>query len=273
MNTSLKQWLCGTKTLAGVAILFSVSTPLEVLAEENPRFSLSLGVFVTDRDTQTRLNSSEIRDGTLIDFEGDLGMDSSDSVFRVDGYFRVSDRHRLDFSTFDFSRTATKVIEKDIEWQGTIYPIDTTVDSTSDLQVYKLAYTYSLFRRDDAYLGLTGGIYVADLAARLSAESIAAKAGGGVTAPLPVVGIRGEYPFGEKWTFRMSAEFFSLAYQDLDGSLVDLYTVVDYQLFDRVAVGAGLNSVRLDVGVAKSRFDGDVDWRYDGGLLFFKFDF
>jgi len=31
--------------------------------------------------------------------------------------------------------------------------------------------------------------------------------------------------------------------------------------------------VRLDVGVEKTNFNGNLDWEYNGGLLFFKFDF
>lgn len=261
------------KSLAGLLILGFVSTPVQVMADEGSRVSLSVGVFVTDRDTLTRLRTGETDGATWVDFEDDLGIDGSDSVFRADGYFKFNDRHRLDFSTFNFSRNASKVIDRDIEWQGTLFPIDTTVHSGTDLEIYKLAYTYSLIRRESAYLGLTGGLYVGDIGARLAAEDIAARAGGSVTAPLPVVGLRGAYPLGEKWTFRMSAEFFFLEYEDFDGSLVDLYASVDYQLFEQLAIGAGVNSVQLDIGVDKTRFNGDVDWNYKGGLLFLKVDF
>lgn len=273
MERSRKRRFRCLNLLRHLLILVFVSLPFELLAGDDSRFSFSVGAFLTDRDTRTRLNSDEGDEGTRVDFEEDLGLDGSGSVFRVDGYFRFNDRHRLDFSTFDFSRSASRVIDRDIEWQGTVFPIETTVESDSDLEIYKLAYTYSLIRREKAYLGLTGGLYVADIGARLSAENIAARVGGDVTAPLPVVGFRGEYPLGEKWTFRMSAEFFFLEYEDFDGSLVDLYASIDYQLFDRVAIGAGLNSVELDIAVDKARFDGDLDWRYDGGLLFLKFDF
>jgi len=40
-----------------------------------------------------------------------------------------------------------------------------------------------------------------------------------------------------------------------------------------MSVGLGINSVKINVGIAKGNFDGDLDWRYDGGLLFLKFDF
>ena len=60
---------------------------------------------------------------------------------------------------------------------------------------------------------------------------------------------------------------------DFDGSLVDLYLGVDYQIFGSMAVGLGFNSVAMDIGITKENFNGNFDWQYDGGLIFLKFDF
>ena len=85
--------------------------------------------------------------------------------------------------------------------------------------------------------------------------------------------MRGQYDFSDKWSLRGSAELFAFEYGDFDGSLYDLYAGLDYQLFKHVAIGVGVNSVDFNVGVTKTNFNGDLDWRYTGGLLFFKFDF
>ena len=86
-------------------------------------------------------------------------------------------------------------------------------------------------------------------------------------------GLRGEYPLSDKWTFRASGEFFVFEYEDFDGSLYDVYASLDYQLMDQMAVGVGINSVRMDIGVTKPNATGNMDWQYDGGLIFLKFDF
>ena len=260
--------------LMSVVVLMCLEMPTAMAQSDVDKiFSLSIGVFLTDRSIKTGVDGIAGMVGTEVDLEGDLGLNRSDSVFRIDGYYRFNQKHRLDFSVFDLSRTASKVIQKNIEWNDTLFPIDTTVDSDFDLTIYKIAYTWSFMRRDKGYLGLTAGLYIADFGTRLEAEAIGELESSGFTAPLPVIGLRGQYDFSEKLSFRASGEIFAIEYEDYSGSLYDIYAGLDYQFFKHVAIGIGVNSVKLNIGISKDKFNGDIDWRYDGGLVFFKFDF
>lgn len=272
-----KQWPAGpgyvSLLISVVALIFLEMPAAMAQADDDTKFSLSVGVFVADRNSKTRVDGTAGMDGTTVDLEGDLGLNRSDSVFRIDGYYRFNKKHRLDFSAFDLSRTASKVIEKDIDWNDTLFPINTTVNSKFDLTIYKLAYTWSFMRRDKGYLGLTAGLYIADFGTRLEGEVIGQLESKGITAPLPVIGLRGQYDFTEKLSFRASGEIFAIKYEDYSGSLYDIYAGLDYQFFQHVAIGIGINAVKLNIGVSKENFNGDIDWRYEGGLVFFKFDF
>jgi len=276
MNMALFRTPKVTPVIRGSAVAIAATlvlgSPTTALADDE-NFSVSLGLFLTERDSQTRVDGTIPDSGTPVDLENDLGLDKSDNVFRIDGYYRFNEKHRIDFSVFDLSRSASKEIEKEIDWNDIIYPIDTTVDASLDLAIYKLAYTWSFIRRDSGYLGLTAGLYTADIGTSISAESIGRSSSGGVTAPLPVLGLRGQYDFSERWSLRASAEIFAIEYGDFSGSLYDVFASVDYQITDHVALGAGINVVNINVGVSKPNLDGDLDWRYDGGLLFLKFDF
>ena len=264
---------CGVAAVLLALLSVSASSPALAQSTDFDRFSISLGVFLTNRDSKAQLDGQIPNSGTPVDLENDLGFDKSDTVFRLDGVFRFNEKHRIDFSAFDLSRSASKQIQKDIEWNGELFPIDTVVDASLDLNIYKVAYTWSFLRRDKGYIGATAGLYVADVGTSLAAESIGRSSSGGVTAPLPVFGLRGQYDLAEKWSLRGSAEIFAIEYGDYSGSLYDVYAGLDYQLLERMAVGLGINSVKLNVGISKGNFDGDLDWRYDGGLLFLKFDF
>ena len=241
---------------------------------DQEKFSISVGLFVTNRGSNTRFDAQGTGlDGTEVDVESEFGLDTSDSVFRVDAYYNFNEKHRIDFSWFDLSRTGSKQTQQDINWRETFFPSGTVINTNIDLAIYKLAYTWSFMRRDWGYLGLTAGLYIADIGTSLSAPSIGTRDAGGFTAPLPVIGLRGAYHFSDKWSFRASSEIFAFAYGDFDGSLYDTYVGVDYQLFDRMAIGVGFNSVRMNLGVEKEKATGNLDWDYDGGLVFLKFDF
>jgi len=255
-----------------VTALFGLAPMAVADSHDDHRFSLSIGAFITDRDTEAQLDGT-ISEGTPTDFEKDLGLDSSDTVFRVDGYFKFNERHRVDFSLFDLSRDAARQITRDIQWGDTLYTVDTVVETDLDLAVYKLAYTYSFLSNDKGYLGGTAGLYVADSKASLSESTLGSSEVGELTAPLPVIGLRGEYALSDHWSFRASGEFFFIEYDDVDGSLVDIYAGLDYRVLDYLSIGLGFNSVTIDVDANQNDFEGGLDWQYSGGLVFLKFNF
>jgi len=147
------------------------------------------------------------------------------------------------------------------------------VKSDNGLSVYKAAYTYSFLNGEDSYLGATFGIYVADWNVSMREENTGSAEVGELTAPLPVIGLRGEYALSDRWSFRASGEFFFVEYDDVDGSLVDLYAGFDYSILDHLSIGIGFNRVTLNVDATKSDFGGALDWRYSGALAFLKFNF
>ncbi len=208
-------FVCNKKILSALAAALILYVPTASAQEEDfDHFSISLGVFFTDRANKTQLNGTLGDSGTVVDLEADLGLDRSDTVFRIDGYYRFNERHRIDISVFDLGRTKTKVIDEEIEWGDTLYPINTSIASEFDLAIYKLAYTWSFMRRDKGYLGLTAGLYIASFGTELSAEDIGSVESDTLTAPLPVVGLRGQYDISEKFSFLASGEIFALEYEN-----------------------------------------------------------
>lgn len=66
------------------------------------KFGVNLGVFVSATDTSFRIGSGI---GLNIDTEEALGLDATNTVFRVDALWRFTDnkRHRLDFTWFSLN--------------------------------------------------------------------------------------------------------------------------------------------------------------------------
>ncbi|MGI9259304.1 MAG: hypothetical protein ACR2QQ_10740, partial [Gammaproteobacteria bacterium] len=138
---------------------------------DRERGSVAIGAFITDRRSSTRLDS-DTGEGSDIDLETDLGLDRSSTVARISGYYWMTDRQRLDLSLFDLSRSSSKTIEETIEFGDEVFDIDTAVSSTSDLSIYKAAYTFAPWVRDQGYFGFTGGLYVARTSLTLSEPTL-----------------------------------------------------------------------------------------------------
>jgi hypothetical protein len=237
------------------------------------RAGIALGFFVTDRATSTRLDSDDGA-GTDIDLEDDLGLDSSTSVARFGGYYWFNQRHRVDLGYFDLSRDAERVIDKTIDFGDETFPINTVVYSESELSIVKVDYTYAVIDRDRGYLGLTGGLYVASSTMSLEQATLGRAESEGLTAPLPVFGLRGDYQIGDRWTLRGVAQWFQLSTDDVDGRFRDFYVGADYSFGERMAVGAAYNEVSMNLAATEDRgFTGSIDWGYDGILVYFKYDF
>lgn len=249
-------------------VLLTLYTAVSLAADPgSERGSISLGAFITDRNTEGRLDSETLGLGTVIDAEDDLGLDSSDTVVRLDAYYRFNRRHRIDFSVFDLSRDATATIDRSIQFGDEIFDINSTIFSEFDLSIYKIAYTYSFLQRDNGYLGVIGGLYVASTDISLIESNTGQFESDGLTAPLPVIGLRGDYQLMPRLLLRSSAELFAVNFDNVDGSLFDIYIGLNYRFHDNFAVGLGYNSVSVDIDADGSDFKGALDWSYDGALL------
>ena len=257
-----------------VAGVSGQSLPVAAEAQETrERGSLAMGAFITDRRTTTRLDST-LTPGTDIELENDLGLETSSTVLRVSGHYWMKPKHRLDFSVFDLSRSSTKQIEETIEFGDESFDIDTVVGTSSDLSILKAAYTYAMINRERGFLGITGGLYVADTQLTLQQQALGTFESEDLTAPLPVLGLRGEYEITDKITLRAAGEWFKVSTGDVDGRLRDIYVGVDYGFNQRIAVGLAYNDVVMNIGATETGgFEGALDWGYDGFLLYFKVDF
>lgn len=258
---------------AVIGILASSADTAAAQESDREGASILFGTFITDRDTSARLDSG-LSDGSDIDLEDDLGLEGSSTVARLGGYWWINDRHRLDVSYFDLSRDASKRIQETIEFGDEIFAIDTVVTVTSDLTVVKTDYTFALLARDRGYLGITGGLYVSQTTLGISAANVSAREEQDVTAPLPVVGLRGDYAITDHITLRGVVQIFDYSADNVDGSLTDFYFGADYSFGDHWAVGLAWNEVTMTLSAEDDNGrNGSLDWGYDGALLYVKFDF
>lgn len=251
---------------------------LPLLADAQPnalgeRSGLLIGMFVTDRQSSTRLDS-DTGQGSDLDLENDLGLKSSMSVGRLGGYRWFARRHRFDAALFDLSRSASLPINKTIEFGDEIFQINTVVTTKSDLTILKADYTFAVLARPRGFLGVVGGLYIAQSSLTLQEATLGQVESDDVTAPLPLLGLRGEYAIGNRFTVRGAAQWFGYDAGDFSGRLTDLYVGADYSFNQRFALGLGYDRVSMRLEATEDRgLSGQLNWGYDGFLVYMKVDF
>src|SRR5262245_7714129 len=216
--------------VVGLAALASLSLPpslAKAQSADRERGSVYIGTFITDRNTSARVDSDSGNPGTDVDLEGDLGLKASTSVMRAGGYFWISARQRLDLSYFDLSRSASRKIDETINFDDKTFLINTTVSSSNHLTITKLDYTFSFLNKDKGFLGVTGGLYVMQTRLSLSEPTLGTASSEGLTAPLPVIGLRGDYAINDRWTLRGAFQWFGISLDTVSGHLTDTYAGVD----------------------------------------------
>jgi hypothetical protein len=274
LNDRSVNFLFLVAAVAGSALTSTGADAQENATARRERASILLGTFITDRDTNARLDSNQGDQGSDIDLEDDLGLETSTTVARIGGYWWLNDRHRFDGAYFDLSREASKRLQETIDFGDQTYTINTVVAVTSDLAVLKADYTYAMLARDRGYLGITGGFYISQTTLGLSAGSFGSSEEQDVTAPLPVIGLRGDYAIGEHITLRGAVQIFDYEVDQVGGHLTDAYFGADYAIGNRWAVGLAWNKVTMSITAESDRgnLEGSLDWGYDGVMLYAKFD-
>jgi len=240
--------------------------------------AVSLGAFVLSTKTTVRADGSAgaglpVEVGTPINVERQLDIGDRSS-FRLDGYWRFFERHKIRVMYFDESRSAQKGITDEIIFRGQTYPVNTQVSSHLDALVAELAYEYAFLRGE--HYELAGSLGIHDLSFKLQLTAVgenvnveqSAKAT--VNGPLPVIGVHYVWEFYPQWTLEAMFQFFALKFDQYDGNLQDYTATVFYMPWKNFGFGAGWNESRTNVNVSSTGYDGNLTWRYGGARLFFR---
>jgi hypothetical protein len=264
---------CGLLALSAANVQAqSAGTPWE-------KGSIQLGGFITSSDTEMRVNSSSGAVGAVVNVEDALGVSGEKSTFRIDGFYRFGEtrRHQVDLHYFDSRRSATKVLDETIEVGDTTFPIGATVATQFNLQFINLDYSYAFFQDDRLRLSVAGGLHTTGVKFKLESPPTLFQ-DESFTAPLPVVGLRGEVAVTERWRLKGSADAFYLEYDQFTGLLADTSLAVEYLPFKHAAFGLAINTIRMKVesdgdNAEGTDLNGELKFTFTGLLMYARYLF
>jgi hypothetical protein len=251
------------------------------------RFKIRIGGFLIDRfDTTARFDSIQYPIGTLIDMEEDFNVDASETVLRIDGFYRFNKKHRIDWTYYGSRRSGTAIASREFiignpgdPDGGFIIPKDSRVQTVWDFDLLKIGYAWSFLnkRRYEMFIGTGLNIrrlnIEIDYQAAISTFGLDDRLDTGGTIPLPTFAIGGRWNFSEKWQSIFRYELFLLELGDFKGNQQDFQLLFEHSTFKHVGFGFGINMVDINVRAQDDKMRGEFDSRILGLLGYTKLYF
>jgi hypothetical protein len=215
--------------------------------------------------------SSESLEGILgsrIDFVEDLGIESS--WFRqLKLVGRPAKKHKLRFEYTPIRYEAESVLQRDIIFNGILFPVAIPVESEITWRAFRFAYEYDFFYRDRGFIGLVLETKYTDVEASLTnafdTEFIRAR------APIPAIGAIGRGYVAQNVSITGEFTFFKIP--DIDEDYgghyfdFDLYGTVNFT--ENVGVQGGYRSFNVVYKVEQDNGDLQLRGLYFGGVVRF----
>ncbi len=242
---------------------------------DNP-FVLNLGVFVLGTDVKGNLNGTASGSNQQVDFDRDFGKAGDASRARVDALWRINPKHHLRFLYFDNDSTRNRVIDRDIAWGDYTFKAGGNVETKVKYEVYELAYEYAFMRTPTYEVAASFGIHNEHFNTRLTGNATITDANGNVSAasastesnsvsaPLPVIGLRGGWVVAPQWYLDGQVQLFKVNVNGIDGNWTDLRLGGTWMFSKNFGVGLGYNRFYTHVDVNKSNFNGNLKFGYQG---------
>jgi hypothetical protein len=269
----MKNFFCSLIVFLCFLLFIPAVHAKEIKTFGDTKAKINVGYFLPRMNTEFRLDPANpaLPPGDLIDAENDLGLDRDLSLARVDGYYRLGRKHRLQFGYFTLEREAQKVIDKEITYGDRTYQLNALLETHLENTITQIGYMYSLHQTDRFELSGTFGIHWLDVQTKLRGDTV----GGGIeisstdaAGPLPLVGIDIDYAITPRWIVSLRGMLFSVKIDTYDGNLTDLRGSLEYFFMNNVGVGFGINRFDLDLTYTDNGRDGEFSWGYDGMQLY-----
>jgi len=254
----------------------------ELLRGVPDRWGFTLGGFWQTFDTKVRFDGETSR-GTDIDFETDLGLDRKLTGPGISGFYRFSNRHRLDLAYVPWGRECTQTIDRQIEWGDVVYDAGATITSKAKVQLFNAIYRYSFFNNGRVTFGLNAGI--SSLWSDFSLSGEGTISGGtdvsgtiterkSVIFPIPVIGLHLELMLVKKLFWRLEDNFFAASISGYAGKVNEFNTSFVWFPVKHFGVGGGFSSTLYTVKTSGTQ-GADVRIRYgfSGVTAYLQFPF
>lgn len=272
----LKKTVRGVLVLAVLTLLISATPaqalPIPLLNGDEPwraeRLILRVGIFRPNIDTNIRLDGSAAPIGTDVDFERDLGLEDSKTELFADFTLRITKRQRLEVGYLRLNRDATKTLTQTINYGDQSFTAGTDVTTVLDVNIYRVAYGYSILNTGRKEFGFTIGLHATSIDAGINDTGGSISEQGDMIMPLPNFGVFGGVAIGSHVAALGRVQIFYLEAGQYRAELVNATAAVEYYPFKPLFLGAGYTIFDLGGEADTGSFSGEFDFQFHGPIAY-----
>ena len=234
----------------------------------------NLGGFFIQSDLRARLNGSSTTNPD-VDFDETFGKADDSTRARADLIWRINPKHHITLMYFDARNSRSKVLDRQVNWGDNVYNIGANVTSENEFMVGALGYEYAFMRAPTYEVAASIGLHVTEFTLKLSGDATVngvptskAVQSNSVTAPLPVIGLRGAWVVTPNILLEAQGQFFKIKVDEVDGNWTDFQAKATWMFNKNFGLGLGYDRYTNRVDVEKTNFNGNVKLGYSGLQLF-----
>ena len=264
------------KHLVAVAAFAAVVSGAARAERPSDHAWLNAGGFYAHIDSNLRMDNQNLGiEGTNVDFERHLGLDSSRFLPKVTAGVRIGGRFRVEADYFSLSRDGHVVLDETIRIDDTIFPLGAEVHTDFDTDIYRVAAGYSFIRRDNAELGVSAGAHVTKASFRIEAHVLGVdlEEHRSKSVPLPNVGIYGNIDLFGPVSLQGTVDAFKMKAGKYKGTLLDGQLSLEARVARNFGIGLGYRYAYYKVKAHKHDWRGKLTYDYYGPMAYLELAF
>jgi hypothetical protein len=261
----------------GVAAV-AIAVPGTAFAEvASDKVWIDVGGFWAHIDSDLRVDNTALGiEGSRIDFENDLGLDSSRALPKITAGVRLGPRFRLEGDFFRLGRNGELVIDEVLRIDDTVYPIGASVRTKFRTNIYRIGIGYSLVKTDQGEFGVSAGVHMSKGKFNIQANALGGsllEEGRNKSFPLPNVGVYGNVHLWGPVSLQANADAFKMKAGNYKGALFDGHVALEARVLKNVGIGAGYRYAGYKLTADKSDWHGKLTYGYSGPMAYLELAF
>jgi hypothetical protein len=262
----------------GIAAAASAVAPPAFAKESDESFWIRVEGYRPQVNSLVRVGSVQTgQEGTLIDLEEDLALSKRKTLPSLAAGFALDNRWQVDAEYYALSRQDQVQLSREINFDGAVYPLNATIESEFNSDVYRLSVGYLIAKGPRHQFGASIGAHVTQFTAGI--EGQATVPGGGlqlasrrrkVLAPLPTLGLFGSFEPLPRVVLGAQADYLSLKVDDYRGRLLNIEASAAYRLNKTLSIGLGYRKVDYRLRIEKALWTGKVNYNFNGPSIFMR---